>query len=284
MTEPAENLPEIQEQKPVSALVAIEQSRAVQEVQAALILAKKFPRDQNAAFTRIMESCKRINLAKVAAYSYPRGGAVVTGPSIRLAEVLAQNYGNLDFGVRELERRNGVSVAESYCWDVENNTRQVKVFEVPHEIIVGKGHDKKVKRLTDPRDIYELVANNGARRLRACILGIIPGDFVEAAVKACKATLAKGDGEPLVDRVRKMLMAFKELGVSQEMIEERMGHKVDVTTAEELVDLQAIYNSVRDKQAKRGDFFNFPEDDVSVEERAAAKDKVDSILKGKANG
>lgn len=283
MTEPAENLlPETLEPvRPPNAMMAIEQSRAVQEVQAALILAKKFPRDQDAAFSRIMIACKRHNLAKVAMYRFPRGGSTIEGPSIRLAEVLAQNYGNLDFGVRELERRNGVSVAESFCWDMETNTRQVKVFEVPHEMVVGTGANKKMKRLTDPRDIYELVANNGARRLRSCILGVIPGDFVDAAVKACKATLAKGDGETLEDRIRKMLLAFKELGVSQEMIEERMGHKTDITTGEELVELQAIYNALRDKQSKRSDFFNYPEDEASNEEKAQAKAKVDELLKGK---
>ena len=272
-----ESLPQVVESphKPVSALVEIEKSRAVQEVQAALVIAKKFPRDQNLAFTKIMESCKRLNLAAKANYRYPKGGAVVEGPSIRLAEVLAQNWGNLDFGVRELERRNGVSIAESYCWDMETNTKQVKVFEVPHELMVKK----QIKKLTDPRDIYELVANNGARRLRACILGIIPGDVVDAAVKACKATVAKGDGEPLVDRIRRMLVAFKEFGVSQEMIEERIGHKSDLITGEELADLQAIYNALKDKQAKRGDFFNFPEDDVAPEEKEQAKLKLNEILK-----
>jgi len=132
--------------KPNNAMVEIEKSRAVQEVQAALVIAKKFPRDLTAAFTKIIESCKRPSLASQALYKYPRGGQVITGPSIRLAEVIAQNYGNLDFGVRELERRNNVSIAESYCWDIESNTRQTKVFEVPHEIYTKNG----TKKLTDP--------------------------------------------------------------------------------------------------------------------------------------
>lgn len=254
-----------EEKSPQSAIVAIEQSRAVQEVQAALVIAKKFPRDLNAVFTNIIENCKRFSLAEKSLYKYPRGGQSIEGPSIRMAEVMAQCYGNLDFGIRELERRTNVSICESYCWDMQTNTRQTKVFEVPHEIQLKNGTKK---RLTDPRDIYEIVANQGARRLRSCILGIIPGDFVEGAVKQVKKTLAKGNDEPLVDRIRKMIMAFKEFGVSQEMIEMRLGHKMDVTNIEEIVDLVGIYTSIKDKQAKRGDFFDFPDDEMEAGSKA----------------
>lgn len=54
-------------------------------------------------------------------YQYLRGGTKVTGPSIRLAEVLAQNWGNLSFGVKELEQRDGESIAMAYTWDLETN-------------------------------------------------------------------------------------------------------------------------------------------------------------------
>lgn len=48
--------------------------------------------------------------------------------------------------------------------------------------------------LKDSRDIYEKVANDGARRLRACILAVIPADVVETAVKeALKAKAKKED-------------------------------------------------------------------------------------------
>jgi hypothetical protein len=259
-----DNLPTLQSENETesSALVEVEKSRAVQEVQAALIIAKKYPRDTNTAYTKIIKSCERFGLAEQALYKYPRGGEIVKGPSIRLAEVIAQNYGNLDFGVREIERRSNVSLCESYCWDMETNTRQTKQFEVPHLINLKGG---KVKRLTDSRDIYEIVANMGARRMRACILGIIPVDIVEDAVKACEKTLAKGDGkETLTERIRKMLLAFSAIGVNQEMIEAKLGHSVDDLIADELVDLISIYKSISDKVAKRSDFFNFKDEELST--------------------
>ena len=102
-------------------------SRQAQEVQAAMVVAKRFPRDEIEANNRILNACKRKSLAERAIYEYPRGGENVTGPSIRLAEVMAQNWGNLDFGITELEQKNGESTVMAYCWDLETNTRQTKI-------------------------------------------------------------------------------------------------------------------------------------------------------------
>jgi len=143
------------------ATVQVESDRAQAEVQAAMILARRFPRDPVLALDRILNACTRPALAEGALYCYARGGTDITGPSIRLAEVLAQNWGNLQFGVRELEQRDGESTVEAFAWDIETNVRQVKIFQVKHERHTKQG----AKRLTDPRDIYETVANQGARRL-----------------------------------------------------------------------------------------------------------------------
>ena len=64
-------------------------TQALAEVQAAMVVAKRFPRDETAAYSAIMTACKRPSLAEQAMYSYPRGGQKVTGPSIRLAETMA---------------------------------------------------------------------------------------------------------------------------------------------------------------------------------------------------
>ena len=231
-------------------------ARAAQEVQAAMVIAKRFPRNETEAFNRILTSCTRRSLAQCATYSYPRGGTAITGPSIRLAECMAQNWGNIDFGVVELDQRNGESQVMAYAWDLETNTRQTKIFTVKHERRVGKGKDFHIDILTDPRDIYEMVANNGARRLRACILGVIPGDVVDAAVDQCEKTLESNDGgEPLIDKVRTLPRFFEPLGVSIEMLERKVGHSLDATTNREYAALVKIYNSLKDRIGKVEDFF-----------------------------
>lgn len=242
--------PDVSQKKSASAEMAI--SRAAQEVQAAMVMAKRFPRDEMAAIARIAQACKRKQLAENAIYSYPKGGTKVEGPSIRLAEVMAQNWGNLDFGIIELEQHQGHSEVMSYAWDLQTNTRQTKIFTVNH-IRHTKSGDYA---LTDPREIYENVANQGARRLRACMLGIIPGDVVDTAVEECNKTMKGQNEDPLHERIKKMVVAFAGFGVTADMIRDRFNHTLDTISETEFVSLRKIYNSIKDGMSQASEFFD----------------------------
>lgn len=244
-------------------------SRYVQEVQGMIVMAKKFPRDQFQAYNRIMEACKRKSLAEVAQYEFPRGGEKVTGPSIRLAEVLAQNWGNISTGIIELEQNYGESKVMAFAWDLETNYREERIFSVKHER-KAKG---VIKKLDDPRDIYELVANLGARRKRSCILAVIPKDIVEAAEAQCEETLKKSNaGKPLVDRIRDMFAKFQaDFGVTKDMIEEFIGCRAEAFTERDVMKLARVYNSLRDGMAKREDFFNIKATSPEPEKAEALK-------------
>lgn len=228
-------------------------SRQAQEVQAAMVVAKRFPRDEYDSYNRIMKACERLSLAESAMYEYPKGGQKVTGPSIRLAEAIAQAWGNMDFGVVELEQKQGESSVMAYAWDLETNTRQTKIFTVKHER-KAKG---KINVLDDPRDIYEMTANQGARRVRSCILAVIPGDVVDAAVEKCKDTIKKGQKEPLEDRIRKMISVFNgEFQVSKDAVEKYIGCAAEAFTENDFIRLKNVYRSLRDNMAKREDYFD----------------------------
>jgi len=229
-------------------------ARQAQEVQVAMLAAKKFPRDELQAMDRIKKAAQRASLAEVAIYSYPRGGQNVTGPSIRLAEAIAQNWGNMDFGVLELERREGASEMMAYAWDLETNTRSIRMFTVRHIRDTKQGG----KVLTDERDVYEISANQGARRVRACIMAVVPGDVVEMAVQESRKTLADKDSRPVAEILKEMLKAFKDLGVSKEMIERYMDKPAADLLKEELVDLRGVYKAIKDGQSKIEDYFKKP--------------------------
>ena len=247
-------------------------TREAQEVQAAVFMAKRFPRNENESLARIMRSCDRVGLATKAVYSYPKGGTQVSGPSVRLAEAIAQAWGNIQSGVVELEQRDGESMCMAYCWDIETNTRECKIFTVKHQISTRNG----MKVLTDPRDIYELVANQGARRKRACILNIIPGDIVDEAMARCNKTLQGNNRRPLIDRLREMVDIFQtKYSVPLASIEKYFGYPLDVFTEQDGATLAGIYNSLKDGVAKREDYFQLPklsatEDEQQTEEEPAS--------------
>lgn len=231
--------------------VAIESERAIAEAQGKLVIAKRFPRDEAKAFNKVLEACSRHSLASVAMYSYPRGGQTVSGPSIRMAEELARCWGNLDYGIRELSRRDRESEMEAYCWDMETNVISSQKFTVKHI----RDRQQGAKELTDERDIYEITANMGGRRLRARILAILPPDLVDAAVSRCRSTMAGNSEQPLIDRIRRMGEAFAKMQITTDMIEKRLAHKLGETTPDELADLMGIYQSIKDGMSGISDWF-----------------------------
>ena len=255
-------------------------TREAQEVQAAVFMAKRFPRNENESIARILRACDRIGLATKAVYSYPKGGTNVTGPSVRLAEAMAQAWGNIQSGVVELEQRDGESTCMAYCWDIETHTRDCKIFTVKHQISTKKG----MKVLTDPREIYELVANQGARRKRACILNIIPGDVTELAVERCNKTLQSGNRRPLIDRLREMVDFFQtRFSVPLSSIEKYFGYKLDAFTEQDGITLANIFNALKDGEAKREDYFQLPKITAS-EDEPQPDDKENTAPKTRKKG
>ena len=246
------------------AVAQTDQQRAVAEVQAAMMIARMNPRDPVQAMDRILNACMRPTLANSAVYTYGRGGADVSGPSIRLAEAMAQSWGNMQFGIRELDQRGGESTVQAFAWDVETNTRREVTFQVPHVRYTRSGS----KRLEDPRDIYEMVANQGSRRLRACILAVIPGDVTEAAVQQCEKTMkATADTSP--EAMQKMIAAFGDFGVSREQIEKRIQRRVESIQPAQVVGLKKIYASLRDGMSAATDWFEVAERQAEQSEKPA---------------
>lgn len=172
---------------------------------------------------------------------------------VRLAESLAQNWGNIDYGIIELEQKDGKSEMMAYAWDLETNTRVTKIFGVEHKRDTRNGS----YALTDSRDIYEATANFGARRMRACILGVIPGDVVDMAVNECKETQKKSYGElPSQEKINKIEKLFKkDFGVTKEQIEKYAGRNMGDFGADECTDLWGVYTALKNGQAKVEDYF-----------------------------
>lgn len=231
-------------------VMSVEQQRAIAEVQAAIMLARANPRDRVRVIEEIKNECMRPALAEQALYSYSRGGAEISGASIRLAEMIAQRWGNIQYGIRELDQRGGFSTVQAYAWDLETGTRREVTFQV--QLI---RHTKKGSySLEDPRDIYETVANMGARRLRSCIIGVIPGDVVEAAVSQSEETLrAKADTSP--DAIKRMLSAFSAYGITREQIEKRIQRKLESIQPAQMVSLKKVFASLKDGMSRPEDWF-----------------------------
>ncbi|MDX3183562.1 hypothetical protein PV334_20150 [Streptomyces sp. ME02-7008A-1] len=227
---------------PLGQATAIEQSRAVAEVQAMVVVAQQRPRNIQAAVTEMRQSCDLETMAERAFYRYRRGTTNVSGPTVQLMRELARCFGNITYGIAELKRDDvaGVSEMQAFAWDLQTNTRSAQIFIVPHM------RDKKSgpERLVDLRDIYESTANNGARRLREAIRSVLPPWFVEEAIERCNQTLRNGGGKPLPQRIADALKLFGGRGVTPGQIETKLGRKQADWNEHDVAQLVVVYKSI----------------------------------------
>jgi hypothetical protein len=241
---------------------AVEQSRAVAEVQAAIYVARQFPRSISTARGSIQSACQSMALAGKAFYRFPRAGGAVSGSSIHLAKAAAQSWGNIQSGVTELRRDDEYKQSEmqAWAWDIEANSRHVLTFIVPHARF-AKG---KVEALLDLRDIYENNANNGARRLREAIFAVIPDWFIEEAEELCRETLSKGDGKPLAERIAGAIKVFDSLGVTADRLELKLGRPSSQWTGPDIAQLLITHKSIQRREIAIDD--EFPQPKVTTSE------------------
>ncbi len=242
-----------------NALGAAMESRAVAEIQTQFLMAERFRRDERGACDRIVNAFGRPGLAEDAEYEYSRGGSKIAGPSIRAAEAIAQQWGNFDFGFAELGRYrdvDGVGVSSVRARAIDLQTRVVRTieFQVRHWRDTKSGGYP----VTDERDIYEVTANQAQRRVRACILALIPGDVVAMAMTQATTTLrSKADTTPA--GIAKLVEAFAPFGVTKKHLEARSQRRIDTISPGQIVTLKRIYASLRDEMSTPGDWFDLAE-------------------------
>jgi hypothetical protein len=229
----------------------VEQSRAVAEVQAAVMVAQACPRDQVQAWEEMRQACSRKGLAERAFYKVPNRGS---GPSVHLARELARIWGNVDYGVHELSRDDEAARSEirAYAWDQQTNVRSSRTFQVPHARMA-----KGVRTpLTDLGDVYLNNQNIGARAVREAIFTVLPADFVAEAQDLCRATRKDGDGKPLVDRIASAISLFtSEHGVTEPRLTAYVGRPRGRWTAGDLADLTVVHGSLRRGESRAEDVF-----------------------------
>lgn len=246
---------QLQHTSPVSLAASqgttIEQSRAVAEAQAAVVLAQHCPRNTTEARKRMLEACSQPYVAEDAFYSFDRGNTTIRDLTVKVARLLAGCWGNIEYGITELARddRAGVSEMKAWAWDVQTNTRSSSTFIVPHRRDRTLWENRrKVGTTQDPletlRDVQDNNANIGGRRLRGVILSVLPAPFVAEARVELEKTIARGDGTPLPDRIEKAVEVFAGLGIDVEQIEQRFGRPIDRWSEFDLLELLATHRSI----------------------------------------
>lgn len=204
--------------------------------------------------------------------------SIIEGPSIRLAEIIANSWGNIRIATRIVGNDGKFITAQGACHDLESNV--IQVVEVKRSICTSKG-------FTFSADM-QVVTGNAAASIarRNAILAVIPQAIFKNLYAKIK-TKAIGDVQNnLENRRAKMLKTYALAGVNSEMLCKHLGvQAVEDITAEMVVNLASLWNALRDGQTTIEETFKKPAAEAAAaqkvrEKNAAAKDRIAASAAG----
>ena len=192
---------DIAEEVAIEALPALMRA----EIDAQIATARRFPRSVSRSL-REAQTLATYNeeVAAGCLYALPRDGKTIEGPSARLAEILASQWGNLRVQGRVIEETDRFIVARGECIDLEkNNARSV---EVRRRIV-----DRRGRRYSD--DMITTTANAAISiACRNAIFAVVPRAMWWPIYLAAKK-VAAGSADTIETRRTRLLEYFQTNGV-----------------------------------------------------------------------
>lgn len=209
--------------------------------------------------------------AMSAEYSKPVAGGKVTGPSVRLAELVAMCWGNLEVEVSEPVIGDGNVIVKATAWDLQNNYRQEAMASTS---ILKKNGERYPQHMIDTA-----INATAAKAKRNAILAVIPRTYVNELLEVARK-VARGAEEPLDARRKKLLASFdSKHRVPKAMIFDylQVGGESDITEGH-IDELRTVWTSISDGEATVAEFFGDPKSKVDAVKDKAAGRKKSSVL------
>ena len=221
------------------------------ELDTAISTARQYPRHMASVRDNILSLVQLDEqTAADCMYAMPRGGKPIRGPSVRLAEIVAQQWGNcrVDARVIAIDRVNRVVVAEGTFHDLQTNSAMRSVVQ---------------RRISDRRgrlfnDDMIVVTGNAACSIarRNAILAGVPKAIWRQAYDAAEKVVA-GDIVTLGERRDKAIKAFATYGVKPEQIFGVLDvESVDEITLEDIPTLQGMFSALKNGEATVEELFD----------------------------
>ncbi len=260
---------EILKTEETSTEVLYQQDKAQVDIQ--ISTAKVYPRNvsraiENAVAIATMDE----KTASTCTYSVPRGGKPITGPSVHLAKIIAQQWKNLRIESRVINIDNKHITSQGICWDLENNIA-IKT-EVKRSIMTKNG------RMND--DMITVTGNAGnSIALRNAVFAVIPKSVVDKVYsEACKKIIGDvSDETKLIAKRKKVFDALKDTyNVTEEEILGSVGKKsITHITSEDLVVIVGIGAAIKDGDTTVDLAFkqNKPKDQQVSDKKSEMKEK-----------
>jgi len=240
-------------------LAAAEEAR----VKARALVAINRPRDMLTVRARLLAECARPGFAAVARYSLPRGGKSIQGPTIRFAEAAARVMGNLEVSAAVIYDDTAKRLIRVTVTDLESNhseSADVTVEKVMERRQIKPGETAIGRRINSQGEPVYIVAvpesempvRQGAavaKVRRNLILAHLPGDILEEAQDAAKATAARADAADPAAAIKRLADAFAGLGVLPDQLRAYLGCDLGAASPSQIEELRGIFAAIREGAA-----------------------------------
>lgn len=226
------------------------QERAAIDIQ--ITTAKRYPRNlMRVKDNSISIVSMNMEVAQSCRYAKPIGTGKVSGPSVHLARILCQQYGNIRVQQRIKQVTDKTIVAEAVAFDLETN---YAVAVEARKSIIGR----------DGRRFTESVIETNAMAIlaiaeRNAILKIIPKAITDTVYKAA-FDFANGDlsDEQKILAARKKMLDFfaEKYDATEDQVLKTIGlRSVGQIKSEHIADLRAFAQSLKDGDITADELF-----------------------------
>lgn len=204
--------------------------------------ARRFPRNLLSAVEEISALVSMdMQTAKECGYAVPRAGKVITGPSVHLAKIVAQSWGNIRSSSRVVSIDDKTLTSEAVCWDLEKN--------IAIQVSVKRSIMTKTGRMNN--DMITVTGNAAnSIALRNAIFAVVPKAVWSKGYAVAQKTIT-GDlstEEKLIAKrkqvVQKLIDVYK---VTEEEVLSSIGKQsVSHINADDIVVLTGIGQAIKD--------------------------------------
>lgn len=225
----------------ISADVVYQQDKAAIDVQ--ISTAKAFPRNiQRAAKNAVIIVTMDEETAQACTYAVPRGGKKITGPSVHLARILAQTWGNMRIEAKVTDTDQTHVTSEAVCFDLENNLA-IKV-QVKRRITGSDGRRFNEDMITITGNAANAIA------LRNSILQVIPRGVVNSVYNAARQKITgdvSDENKMMAKRKQVVDKLISQYNVTEAEVLFSIGKaSVDHIDADDIVTLIGIGTAIKD--------------------------------------
>ena len=269
----SQEMTRIQEIENNEAAITAVATKARAEVESQLIMARKFPRNEDDIRTKVLKTCRIYSFAEKAKYKKPQGKKYnestrsyeqqfVIGPSIRLAEELFRQWGNSTMEMMVLYENAKVRIVNCKAMDLQTLAISTGQFLIEktverkdakfREVISERmnSNNEKISLVVATEDeVFSKQNQIGSKYRRNLIMQLMPVWLVSEAIAMIDETIKAGIKENPDKAKLDMIDTFAKIGILPSDLEKYIGHPMAQINADEILELKDLCTAIGEGEA-----------------------------------